>query len=184
MVCPRCIEAVQNILESENIEIESIELGKANITDGLSHDKIELISKRLKDKGFELLTDKNQKIVDEIKSIIITLIHHTEEIPEHLSFSDVLSQKLDTDYRHLSTLFSNIEEITIEKYVILQKIEKAKELISYGNLNLSEIAFRMGYSNVSHLSAQFKQHTGLTPSQYAKLDEKKRSTLDNIIRKI
>lgn len=181
MVCPRCIEAVHNILTNEHIDVESVELGKAVVNMELDQETKVRLSEILKSRGFELLENRNQKIVDEIKSIIIELVHHSGEIPEHLNFSDVLAQKLNSNYRHLSSLFSSSEGITIEKFVILQKVEKVKELISYNNLNISEIAIRMGYSSVSHMSSQFKHHTGLTPSQYAKLDDKDRVALDNLL---
>ncbi len=178
MVCPRCIEAVQSILTDENLEIESVELGKAVVNNELSEEIRNKLNWILKERGFELLTNRNQKIIDKIKSIIIKIIHHSGEIPEHLNFSEVISQKLNSDYKHLSSIFSSCEGLTIEKFVILQKIERVRELISYGDMNFSEIAVHMGYSSVSHMTAQFKNQTGITPSQYAKLDKKERSTLD------
>lgn len=183
MVCPRCIEAVQSILTEEHLEVESVELGKAVISIEPSEELQHRLNVAFKNRGFELIVNRNKKIVDQIKSVIIELVHYSGEIPEHFNFSEVISNKLNSDYRHLSTLFSTSENITIEKFIILQKVEKIKELISYGELNLSEIAIRLGYSNASHLSTQFKNHTGLTPSQYTKLDHKERATLDNIHRK-
>ena len=121
MVCPRCTEAVQSILTEENLEVESVELGKAVICIEPSEEIQHRLNLALKNRGFELIVNRNQKIVDQIKSVIIELVHYSREIPEHLNFSEVISNKLNTDYRHLSTLFSTSENITIEKFIILQK---------------------------------------------------------------
>nr|WP_321409111.1 helix-turn-helix domain-containing protein [uncultured Carboxylicivirga sp.] len=180
MVCPRCIEAVESILTDENLSVEFVELGKVIVKEDLSDELKSKLAKIFKERGFELILKKNEIVIDEIKSIIINLIHHSGEIPEHLNFSEVISQKLNSNYKYLSSLFSSSEGITIEKYVILQKIEKIKELISYDGMTFSEIASYLGYSSVGHMSTQFKNKTGLTPSQYSKLDVKKRSKLDDI----
>lgn len=180
MVCPRCIEAVEKILTNENLEIVSVELGKVILAKELSEELKSKLAKILKERGFELILNKNKRIIEEIKSVIVNIIHHSGEIPEHLNFSEMITQKLNSDYKNLSSLFSSGEGITIEKYIILQKVERIKELISYNEMNLSEIAFYMGYSSVGHMSSQFKQHTGITPSQYAKMDTKDRATLDKV----
>jgi YesN/AraC family two-component response regulator len=152
MVCGRCIEAVKSILLTKaNLQIISIELGKVVINRDLTEAEKDGLAKELKNNGFELLHNKKQKIIEEIKSIIIHKIHHSDGLPEHLSFSDVISKKLNSDYKYLSSLFSSNEGITIEKYVILQKTEKIKELITYNQMNLSEIAIYMGYSSTAHI---------------------------------
>lgn len=180
MVCPRCIEAVETILSDKDLSVESIELGKAIVNNDLSDELKSMLAKTLKERGFELILNKNERTIEEIKSVIVNLIHHSGEIPEHLNFSEVISQKLNSNYKHLSSLFSSIEGITIEKYIILQKVEKIKELISYDEMNFSEIASYLGYSSVAYMSNQFKNVTDLTPSQYSKHYSQSRTTLDNI----
>ena len=180
MVCPRCIEAVESILADENLDIESVELGKAVLKRELSEEIKSKLEISLKERGFELLKSRDQIIIEEIKAVIVKLIHHSGEMQEHLNFSNVISQKLNSDYKNLSSLFSSVEGITIERFVILQKVERIKELISYNEMNLSEIADYLGYSSVSHMSSQFKNQTGITPSQYVKMDTKGRATLDKI----
>lgn len=180
MVCPRCIEAVVNIMTLEKLNIDSIELGKVITTENLPEDKLQKLNVLLEKSGFNLLLDKEQQTVDWIKSIIIGVIHHAEKVPEHLNVSEMIVQKIHKDYKQLSSLFSKREGMTIEKYMILQRIERVKELISYNELNFSEIADHLGYGSVNYLSLQFKKITGLTPSQYAKLSSKNRISLDNI----
>ena len=180
MVCPRCIDAVYKILRDENLEVQSIELGKVVIKKELTEDLRSKLAKNLFDGGFELILNKNEKVIEEIKSFIIKLIHHSGEIHEHLNFSEIISEKLNSDYKHLSSLFSSIEGVTIEKFVILQKVERIKELISYNEKNLSEIALYMGYSSTGHMSTQFKNQTGLTPGQFAKQGVISRDGIDNI----
>lgn len=180
MVCPRCIEAVQSILTNEGLTVSGIRLGRADINSSLSDEKMERLEVLLKERGFELLKDKYKILTEQVKSVIIDTIHYNQGSLENYNFSSLLADKLNTEYKHLSTLFSSNEGITIEKYIILQKIEKAKELISYHELSVSEIAYNLGYSSVHYLSNQFKKVTGLTPSQYARLENSERKTLDNI----
>ncbi len=180
MVCPRCIEAVQDLLQKENLDIVSVELGKAIVKNKIPQEKLTELEKLLKERGFELLQDKNQKIIDEIKTEIIKLIHYNENIEGHVNISEHLAKKLAYDYSYLSSLFSSTMGITIEKYIIAQKIEKAKELLVYDELSLSEISYRLGYSSVQHLSNQFKKITGLTPSHFKKIKSQKRKPLDMV----
>jgi AraC-like DNA-binding protein len=130
--------------------------------------------------GFELIDDKKGQLIDDIKTIIIELIHYQREIDEHINFSDYISKEVGYDYSYLSNLFSIVEGTTIEKYIIHQKIEKAKELLVYDELTLSEISWQPGYSSVQHLSRQFKKTTGLTPSHFKKVKENRRKPLDKV----
>ena len=180
MVCPRCIESVQQVLTDLGFEVLGIKLGEVEINKAPSSEQLENIASKLQQKGFELLRDRKSVIVEQVKSEIIKLVHHSENEILNVNLSSHLSQLIGADYSSISNLFSSMEGLTIEKFTILQKIEKAKELLSYGELTASEIAFKMGYSSAAHLSAQFKKETGMTPGQYKKLKEKKRNPLDKI----
>lgn len=179
MVCPRCITAVEQALGKLNIPFSLVELGKVEIDDSNNID-YPVLEKELNQLGFELIKDKNQLLVEKIKNIIIQHIYYDKSESQKVNFSKFIASELDYDYSHLSTVFSNTENITIEKYIILQKIEKVKELISYNNLSFSEIAYKINYSSVSHLSKQFKRITGLTLSEYKKLDNKERKSIESI----
>ncbi len=180
MVCPRCVNSVELIFNKMNIPVAEITLGKvfANIAE--NEINIKLLSKELESEGFELLLDKTIKIIEHIKALIINIIHYSEDNFLKIRFSDYLSEKLGKDYSFLSKIFSETEKITIEKYIILQKIELVKELITYNELNFSEIALRLNYSSVAHLSKQFKKITGLTLSQYRNSKDKERKYLTKI----
>ncbi|MBA7546993.1 HTH-type transcriptional activator RhaR [subsurface metagenome] len=180
MVCNRCIKVVQDELNKLGCNIKSIELGKVELQGAVENPGIEQINKVLKENGFELIDDRKSRIIDKIKTTIIELVHHNKEIPEHINYSDFLFKEIGFDYSYLSNLFSSVEGTTIEKYLINQKIEKVKELLVYDELSLSEISFRLGYSSVQHLSNQFKKITGLTPSHFKKIKDKKRKPLDKI----
>jgi AraC-like DNA-binding protein len=179
MVCNRCITAVSAEIEKLNIMPLHISLGEVELKDELSSQQISQLQINLNHLGFELLTDGRKKLIEKIKNYIIQHVHYNE-IDEKKKFSVLLSEKLNKDYSALSNLFSQVEGITIEKYIINQKIEKAKELLVYDELNLSEIAFKLGYSSVAHISAQFKKITGLSPSDFRKLHNKNRKPLDKI----
>lgn len=178
MVCPRCIMAVREIISDMGAEIQNITLGEVNITDELTDEQVEILKKRLEGIGFELLSDSQQQMVEKVKTIIINNIQALKG--EYSNYSTILSSELNKDYSQLSKLFSSVECMTIEHYVILQKIEKVKELLTYGEKTLSEIAYDLGYSSVAHLSAQFKKITGFTPSQFKKQGGKLRKGLDDI----
>ncbi len=180
MVCPRCIESVQEVLTNEGFEVQKIKLGEAEIDRQPTTDQLENISRILHSKGFELLHDKKKIVVDQVKSEIIKLVHHSENEILNVNLSSHLSALIGADYSSISTLFSSSEGLTIERFTILQKIEKVKELLSYGELTASEIAFKLGYSSAAHLSSQFKKETGMTPGQYKKLKDKHRNPLDHI----
>ena len=180
MVCNRCIKVVTEELTKLDLDIKKIELGKVVLKSNITEDKLEKLEKILKQNGFELIDDKKAKIVNEIKTLIIKIIHYNENIKEPINNSEFISQSIGYDYSYLSTLFSSVEGITIEKYIILQKIEKVKELLQYNELSLSEISYLLGYSSVQHLSNQFKKVTGMSPSQFKRLHINKRKPLDKI----
>jgi AraC family transcriptional regulator len=181
MVCSRCIRVVKEELEKTGLDVRSITLGEAVVTGKMDSEKLQQIRKILADNGFELIDDKKVKIIEKIKTLIVELIHHKNPA-EHLpiNYSHYLSEALNLDYHYLSTLFSSIENTTIEKYIILQKIERVKELLVYNELTLSEVAYQMGYSSVQHLSNQFKKITGYTPSHFKQIKENKRQPLDKV----
>ncbi|WP_337864471.1 AraC family transcriptional regulator [Ignavibacterium sp.] len=181
MVCNRCIKVVKEELEKLGYRVHSIILGEATIQ---TENKLEfdLINKVLNENGFELIDSRHSRIIEKIKIIVIETIRDMSEGKlEEVSFTDFLQDNLNLSYQYLSTLFSSSEGITIEKFIILQKIEKVKELIVYDELSLSEIAYRLGYSSVQHLSSQFKKITGLTPSHFKSIKNLKRNPLDKII---
>ena len=180
MVCNRCIKVVKDELEQLGLKITSLELGKVQLIENIDDKKAVEVKSVLENNGFELIDDKKSRLIDQIKTLIIKLIHHQEEKAEHLNISDYLTNEMAYDYSYLSNLFSSVEGITIEKYIINQKIERVKEYLVYDELNLSEIAFNMGYSSVQHLSNQFKKITGLSPSHFKKLRDKKRNPLDQV----
>ncbi|NOX46949.1 MAG: helix-turn-helix transcriptional regulator [Chlorobi bacterium] len=180
MVCPRCIQSVQRIITEAELDLVHIELGKVVVYNKVSREQLSEIDKQLKDSGFELLQDKTQKTIEEIKTEIINMIHYEKKIDGHVNISNHLSKKTGCDYSYLSNLFSSVEGITIEKYLIRQKIERAKELLVYDELSLKEISWDLGYSSVQHLSTQFRKITGLSPSQFKKLRSIERKPLDQV----
>jgi AraC-like DNA-binding protein len=180
MVCNRCIKVVQDELSALDYTITDIELGAVTLKEDLSDKDIDIISQMLINNGFKLIDDKKSRIINRIKTLIIEFIHYDREKPEHMNLSDFLAKDLGQDYSYLSNLFSSVEGMTIEKYLINQKVEKAKELLVYDELNLNEISYQLGYSSVQHLSNQFKKVTGLTPSHFKKIKNKKRNPLDKV----
>lgn len=179
MVCSRCVMVVRDEFLKSGIEPINVELGFVELKEVLDNENKNLIQEKLIGLGFEIIEDKKIRTVERIKNILVDLVHHnTIQLKENLS--EYLSEKLLQDYSLLSSLFSEIEGITVEKYFILQKIERVKELIIYNELNLSEIADSMHYSSVAHLSTQFKNVTGMTPSGYKKLEGRKRIEIEKI----
>lgn len=169
MVCDRCVMAVANLLEESGINFKSVTLGEVELEqNSLSSQEHDKLSEDLTKIGFELIDDKKSRLIENIKTNIIELVHRQSGQTVH-KLSVVLAEALNYDYNYLSNLFSSIEGITIEHYYIQQRIERAKELLVYNELTLSEIANQMGYSSVAYLSSQFKKITGLTPSQFKKL---------------
>ncbi|MBC8052815.1 MAG: helix-turn-helix transcriptional regulator [Sphingobacteriaceae bacterium] len=179
MVCQRCITAVQNVLKNNNLDYTHIQLGEVILTHNLSEPEREALQSSLNELGFELLSDQKQQLIEKIKNIIITQVHYTD-VPEKHKLSEVLTLNIHKDYSYLSNLFSEVEGITIEKYLINQRIERVKEMLIYGELNLSEIAFKNGYSSVAHLSSQFKKVTGLTPKHFKTTGISTRKSLDGL----
>lgn len=179
MVCDRCILVVKQELEKLQIVPSFVILGEAAIPDDIAGEQLLQLKKNLAVVGFELLDDTRKKIIEKIKNIIIEQIHGSDADDKH-NFSEILSKALHKDYSYLSALFSEVESITIEKYTINQKIERVKELLVYDELSLSEIAYKLGYSSVAHLSAQFKKVTGLTPSHFKKMGGIHRKPLDKV----
>jgi AraC family transcriptional regulator len=170
---------VEQELKKLGIEGSKVTLGEVETTADIPKNKLVHLQNNLAAAGFELLDNSKQQLIEKIKNIIIKQVHYSEEEQQH-NLSDILSKALNKDYSYLSSLFSEVENITIEKYLINQKIEKAKEFIIYDELSLSEIAYKLGYSSVAHLSNQFKKVTGLTPSHFKKLGENKRRPLDKV----
>jgi AraC family transcriptional regulator len=181
MVCNRCIKVVTEELEKLGLKVVNVSLGKAVIEGGLGKKSATKLRTALKENGFELIEDKKGQIIEQIKTLLINLIHYNqEETPLLVNYSKYISENLDIDYAYLTTLFSEEEGITIEKFIILQKIERVKELLTYQELTLSEIAYQMNYSSVQYLSNQFRKVTGLTPTAYKQQTENQRKTLDSV----
>lgn len=179
MVCPRCIESVQSVFEELNLAITAIALGKVTLKESIDTNQKAELKLLLAAKGFELLDDKQTQIINAIKSIIIEEIHHKKEL-SLVNFSTLLAEKLHYDYAYLSRLFSTVEGRTIEKFILAQKIEKVKELLTYDEMTLTTIAFQMNYSSAAYLSSQFKKITGMSPSDFKKLQAGKRQFLDEV----
>jgi AraC family transcriptional regulator len=181
MVCNRCIKVVKEEFEKLGLQIKNIQLGEVEVANDPSSIDMEKVNYALVNNGFELLDNKNSKIIEKVKVSIINLINTINTGKDiNINFSEYLANETSLNYHYLSTLFSSLEGITIEKYIIQLKIEKVKELLVYGELTLSEIAYRLGYSSVQHLSNQFKKITGLTPSYFKSLKSKNRKPLDSI----
>jgi AraC family transcriptional regulator len=179
MVCNRCILVVKQELQSLHFQASKISLGEVELINEPSPKQIEQLNGNLNKLGFELLDNQKQKQIEKVKSLIIKKVQ-SGGVEEHFSLSEYLSKSLHKDYSYISRLFSEVEGITIEQFFILQKIEKVKEWLVYGELNLSEISYKLGYSSVAHLSAQFKKTTGLTPSHFKKIGAAHRHSLDNV----
>ena len=156
-----------------------VDMGVADVMETITPEQHDRIKAGLLKSGLELMDDKKAMLIERINNTIIEMVHYTEELPK-INFSDYLSEKLHYDYTYLANLFSEIQGITIEKFIINHKIERVKELIIYDELNLTEIAWNMHYSSVSHLSNQFKKITGLTPSHFKKLKDKRRKAIEDI----
>ena len=166
-------------LEKIGLKYTYVKIGEADIIGDLETEQLKQLGLALKKSGLLLMDDKKSILVEKIKSAIIELVHYTDEQIK-VNLSDYLSEKLNYDYTYLANLFSEVKGITIEKFYLIHKIEKVKELIVYNELNLTEIAYKMHYSSVGHLSNQFKKITGLTPSHFKKLKNKRRDTLEDV----
>ena len=179
MVCPRCETAVRTALETMGIPIVTMQLGEVEIATDLEENQRQLLSNNLNALGFELLIDKESKTIEKIKNLIIDLVHYKNE-PLKVTLSNYLADELRQDYSVLSKLFSEKEATTIEHYFIAQKIERAKEVLIYNEMTLSEIAMHLNYNDVAHLSNQFKKTTGFNPTQFKLLKDKKRNEIDDL----
>ena len=179
MVCPRCIVAVSKILEELDIPYTSIQLGEVELASALDLKKKLSLSIQLQDAGFSLINDRKSQLIEQMKSLVVERIHHSYDGLD-IKWPDVISDRLNLDFKYLSSLFSSVQSITFEQYVINQKTERVKELIAYDELSLSEIAFKLNYSSVAYLSNQFKKVTGMTPTQFKNSVRKNRKFLDGI----
>ena len=180
MVCDRCIMVVRQQLESLGLEVTDISLGKIVVKPEPNVNQLQEIALSLEKLGFELMDKEKDQLVEQIKNQVIELVHHSDLNQLRQTLTHVIAERLHKDYAYLSRQFSEMEGLTIEKYIIQQKIEKVKELMEYGELNLNEIAYKMGYSSSAHLSAQFKSLTGFTPSKYKSLETNTRKPLDKV----
>lgn len=181
MVCRRCVMAVEDILRNLDIPFEQVLIGEAHLTDNISHERRELLRTELERIGFGLLDNRMSSLIESVKQHVIRKARN--QLPEkdaRLKLSDYLSSQLHHEYTYLSSLFSSIEGRTIENYFIEQRIEHAKELLTYGEMTLSQIALELEYSSTAHLSSQFKKITGLTPSHFKQIGTQKRKALDQI----
>ena len=181
MVCDRCILVIRNVLDEMGITPYQIRLGEVDLGEReLNDDELEVFYSRIKSLGFEPISDKKSQLIEKIKKCVIDLVQNPNQA-EKIKLSEYLSNQLFHDYTYLSNLFSSVESVTIEQYFINQKIEKVKELLVYDELSLTEIAYRLGYSSVAHLSRQFKKVTGQTPSQFKALrDSRQRKSIDKV----
>jgi AraC-like DNA-binding protein len=179
MVSNRCKLAVKEELRKLGLHFILVDLGEVEIMEDISSQQKAQLKTALLDSGLELMDDKRAVLIERIKNAVIELVHHSDEVIK-VNFSDFLSEKLNHDYTYLANLFSEIQGTTIEQFVILHKIERIKELIIYDELNITEIAWKMNYSSVAHLSNQFKKVTGLTPSHFKQLKSKIRSPIEEV----
>ncbi|MBF6641947.1 helix-turn-helix transcriptional regulator [Flavobacterium sp. J49] len=179
MVSLRCKLLVKAELKNLGLHYTTVELGIVEIMENITAEKREKLKTALLASGLELMDDKKAMLIEKIKIVITEMIHYNDELPK-VNYSDYISKIMGYDYTYLANIFSEVKGITIEHYIIAHKIEKVKELLLYDELNLTEISYRMNYSSVSHLSTQFKKVTGLTPTFFKNLQEKKRNTLDNL----
>jgi AraC-like DNA-binding protein len=179
MVSLRCKIVVKDELRKLGISYLNISLGQVELAEEINRSQLENIRTALKQSGLELMDDKKAVLIEKIKDVVIEMVHYEDELPK-VNFSDYLTEKLEYNYTYLANLFSETEGTTIEHFIIIHKIERVKELIIYDELNLTEIAWKLHYSSVSHLSNQFKKITGLTPSFFKSLKNKKRNNLENL----
>jgi AraC-like DNA-binding protein len=171
--------AVKEELKKLGLHFIVVDLGEVDIMENISADQREMLKVGLFSSGLELMDDKRAVLIEKIKNVIIEMVHYSEELPK-VNYSDHIAEKLDHDYTYLSNIFSEVKGITIQQFIIIHKIERAKELMLYDELNLTEISYKLNYSSVAHLSNQFKKVTGLTPSHFKQLKDKRRSPIEEI----
>ena len=179
MVSLRCIMMVKEELKQLGLKYITVDLGVVDIMEDITQHQHDQLKKNLLKSGLELLDDKRTILIEKIKGVIIEMIHYADELPK-VNYSDYISEKLHYDYTYLANIFSEVKGITIQQFIIIHKIEKVKELLLYDELNLTEISYKMNYSSVAHLSNQFKKVTGLSPSFYKQLKQKRNENLENL----
>ncbi len=179
MVSARCKMAVKDELRKLGLHFTPVELGEVEIMENITSEQRLELKTALLNSGLELMDDKRAVLIEKIKNVVIEMVHHTDEMIK-TNFSTFLSEKLNHDYTYLANLFSEVQGTTIEQFIISHKIERIKELMIYGELNITEIAWKMNYSSVAHLSNQFKKVTGLSPSHFKQLKDKRRSPIEDI----
>lgn len=179
MVSLRCKMLVKSEIEKLGLTCNSVDLGMVDIKEEISKEQLEIFNKNLGKAGLEVLDDKKNILVEKIKSVIVEMIHYSDDVPK-VNDSDYISEKLGYDYTYLSNTFSDVKGMTIQQYIILHKIEKVKELLLYDELTLTEIAYKLHYSSVAHLSNQFKKVTGLTPTYFKELKEVRKRNLEDL----
>ncbi len=179
MVSARCKIVVKEELKELGLHFIVVDLGEVEIMEDISAEQREKLKSNLLISGLELMDDKRAVLIERIKNTIIQMVHHSDEMIK-INFSDYLSEKLSHDYTYMANLFSEVQGTTIEQFIICHKIERIKELIIYGDLNITEIAWKMNYSSVAHLSNQFKKVTGLSPSHFKKLKDQRRVPIEEV----
>jgi len=179
MVSNRCKMAVKEELKKMGLHFVVVELGEVDIMEDLSKSQRDELNEGLRQSGLELMDNKRAVLIEKINIVITEMIHHSEEIPK-VNYSDYIAEKVGYDYTYLSNIFSEVKGITIQQFIIMHKIERVKELLLYEELNLTEISYKMHYSSVAHLSNQFKKVTGLTPSAFKQLKDRKRSPIEDV----
>jgi AraC-like DNA-binding protein len=179
MVSLRCKMVVKEELKKLGLHFILVDLGEIELMEEMSDIQQEKLKLALLESGLELMDDKKAVLIEKIRTVIIEMIHYSDELPK-INYSDYISEKLDYDYTYLSNLFSEVKGITIQQFIITHKIERVKELLMYDELNLTEISYKLQYSSVAHLSNQFKKITGLTPSEFKHLKFKHRNAIEEI----
>ena len=179
MVCPRCVMTVEGILKDNSFQYNTVRLGEVELENTPTSEQLKQLDANLQKVGFEILDNQKKRQIEKIKTILIQIVQ-SGDIEEHFSLGETLSKKLNKEYTQISRLFSEVEGMTIEHFFILQKIEKVKEWLTYDELTLSEISWKLGYSSVAHLSSQFKKVTGLTPSGFKKIGISHRKGLESV----
>ncbi|MEQ8245491.1 AraC family transcriptional regulator [Fulvivirga sp.] len=179
MVSLRCKMMVKEELSKLGINYVVLDLGMVEVLEDITVEQRAELKRNLLKSGLELLDDKRSILIERIKNVITEMIHHTDELPK-VNYSDYISEKLDYDYTYLANTFSEVKGITIQQFIIINKIERAKELLIYDELSLTEISYKLHYSSVAHLSNQFKKITGLTPTFYKELKDKRKLNLEDV----
>lgn len=179
MVSTRCKMVVKDVLKNLGLHFMVVDLGEVEIMEDINEETRNELKKALIVSGLELMDDKKAMLIEKINNVITEMIHYSDEAPK-MNYSDYISDKLKYDYTYLSNLFSEVKGITIQQFIIIHKIERAKELLLYDEMNLTEISYKLHYSSVAHLSNQFKKVTGLSPSQFKNLKDKRRNPIEEI----